>query len=42
MILISTSDVEYGRRLAEGLAAGYLPKDELSLAAIHRIMGLAA
>ena len=34
VILISTLDVAYGRRVAAGLAAGFLPKDELSLAAI--------
>jgi len=34
VILISSRDVAYGRRVAAGLAAGYLPKDELSLAAI--------
>jgi DNA-binding NarL/FixJ family response regulator len=34
VILISTRDVAYGRRVAAGLAAGYLPKDGLSLAAI--------
>lgn len=34
VILISTVDMAHGRRLAEGLAAGYLPKDEVSLAAI--------
>jgi two-component system nitrate/nitrite response regulator NarL len=38
VILISTIDAISGRRLAEGLAAGYLPKDELSLAAIHDLM----
>jgi CheY-like chemotaxis protein len=37
VILISTRDQAYGERLAAGLAAGYLPKDQLSLAAImHR------
>jgi DNA-binding NarL/FixJ family response regulator len=34
VILISTIDDADGRRLATDLAAGYLPKDELSLAAI--------
>jgi CheY-like chemotaxis protein len=34
VILISSRDVAYGRRVAAGLAAGYLPKDELCLAAI--------
>jgi CheY-like chemotaxis protein len=34
VILISSRDLAHGRRLAQGLAAGYVPKDELSLAAI--------
>lgn len=34
IVLISTRDVEYGALVASGVAAGYLPKDELSLAAI--------
>lgn len=38
VILISTVDVVSGRRLADGVAAGYLPKDELSLAAIHNLL----
>jgi DNA-binding response OmpR family regulator len=38
VILISTRDAAYGRRVAVGLAAGFLPKDELSLPAI---LGLA-
>ena len=38
-ILISTLDIDHGRLLAEGLAAGYIPKDELSLAAITEILG---
>lgn len=37
-ILISTLDPEHGRLLAEGLAAGYIPKDELSLAAITELL----
>lgn len=41
VILISTLDVAYGRRVAAGLAAGFLPKDELSLAAILEIAGFA-
>ena len=41
VILISTLDVAYGRRVAAGLAAGFLPKDELSLAAMLEISGLA-
>jgi DNA-binding NarL/FixJ family response regulator len=39
VILISTLDVAYGRRVATGLAAGFLPKDELSLAKIIEIAG---
>lgn len=42
VILISTRDVEYGRRVATGLAAGYVPKDELSLAAILEVIGAGA
>lgn len=34
VILISTRDLAYGRRVAAGLAAGYVPKEALSLAAI--------
>jgi len=34
VILISTRDATYGRRVADGVAAGFLPKDELSLQAI--------
>ncbi len=34
VVLISTRDAAYGRRVATGLAAGFVPKDELSLAAI--------
>jgi CheY-like chemotaxis protein len=34
VILISTRDVAYGNHVAAGLAAGYLPKAELSLRAI--------
>jgi CheY-like chemotaxis protein len=34
VILISTRDVAYGDRVAAGLAAGYLPKAQLSLQAI--------
>ncbi len=39
MILVSTCDVFYGRHLATGLTAGFLPKDDLSLAAILQITG---
>jgi DNA-binding NarL/FixJ family response regulator len=34
VVLISTHDVRYGQRVASGVAAGYLTKDGLSLAAI--------
>ena len=37
-ILISTLDTDHGRLLAEGLAAGYIPKDELSSAAITELL----
>ncbi len=37
VILISSRDVAYGQRLAKGLAAGYVPKDALSLEAILAI-----
>lgn len=39
VILISSRDVTYGRRVATGIAAGYLPKDELSLSAIMELIG---
>lgn len=42
VILISTRDVAHGRRIAEGVASGYLRKDQLSLAAILRLLGRAA
>ena len=38
VILISTHDVEHGRRVAEGVATGYLPKDQLSLEAILELV----
>jgi DNA-binding NarL/FixJ family response regulator len=41
VILISTLDAAYGRRVASGLAAGFLPKNEISRAAIVEIAGLA-
>jgi DNA-binding NarL/FixJ family response regulator len=41
VILISTLDAAYGCRVAPGLAAGFLPKDEISLVAIREIAGLA-
>lgn len=34
VILISTREPEYGSRVAAGVAAGYIPKDELCLASI--------
>lgn len=42
VILISTRDVAHGRRVAEGVASGYLRKDQLSLAAILQLLGRAA
>lgn len=39
VILISSRDVTYGRRVADGIAAGYLPKDELSLSAVLELLG---
>ena len=39
VILISTRDQDYGDRIASGVAAGYLPKDHLSLAAIVALAG---
>ncbi|HEX3705039.1 MAG TPA: response regulator transcription factor [Mycobacteriales bacterium] len=41
VVLISTREAEYGSRVAAGIAAGYLPKDELSLAAITDVLGQA-
>lgn len=38
VILISTVDPVDGSRLAEGVAAGYLPKDELGLPAILTVV----
>lgn len=38
VILISTREAELGRRLAAGVAAGYLPKSELSGEAIARVV----
>lgn len=37
VILISTRDAAYGNRVAAGLAAGFLPKDQLSLRAIREL-----
>jgi CheY-like chemotaxis protein len=42
VILISTRDVDEGQRLADGLAAGYLPKEALSLTAILELSDPAA
>lgn len=39
VILISTLDAAYGRRVAAGLAAGFLTKDEISRDAILEIAG---
>ena len=39
VILISSRDVAYGRQVAHGVAAGYLPKDALSLAAVLEVFG---
>lgn len=39
VIMISTIDADSGRRLARGLAVGYLPKDALSRAAILELIG---
>ena len=41
VILVSTCDDAYGRRVAAGLAAGFLLKEDLSLAAILGITGRA-
>jgi DNA-binding NarL/FixJ family response regulator len=38
VILMSTLGVDHGRLLAEGVAAGYIPKDELSLAVITELL----
>lgn len=39
VVLVSSRDAAYGRRVASGLAAGFVPKDELSLAAILAVTG---
>lgn len=39
VVLVSSRDAAYGGRLASGLAAGFVPKDELSLAAILAVTG---
>jgi CheY-like chemotaxis protein len=38
VILISTLEVDHGHLLAEGLVAGYIPKDALSLASITELL----
>jgi CheY-like chemotaxis protein len=38
VILVSTIDVDQGRLLAASVAAGYIPKHELSLAAITELL----
>ncbi len=42
VILISTRDAEDGRRMAAGVAAGYLPKEALSLRAILDVTEIAS
>jgi DNA-binding NarL/FixJ family response regulator len=42
VILISSRDVVYGRRVTHGVAAGYVPKDALSLAAVLEVFGPAS
>jgi DNA-binding NarL/FixJ family response regulator len=37
LILISSRDAEYGRRVAHGVADGFIPKDQLSRATIDAI-----
>lgn len=39
VVLVSSRDAAYGWRVASGLAAGFVPKDELSLAAILAVTG---
>jgi DNA-binding NarL/FixJ family response regulator len=39
VILVSTRDVDYGRRVSTGLAAGYLPKDQIARRAIEEVIG---
>jgi DNA-binding NarL/FixJ family response regulator len=39
VILISSREAEYGRRLAHGVADGFIPKDQLSRATIDAIAG---
>jgi CheY-like chemotaxis protein len=42
VILISSREVAYGRQVAAGVAAGYVPKDQLSLATILELIGRAS
>jgi CheY-like chemotaxis protein len=42
VILISSRDADYGRRVAAGIAAGFIPKNELSRTSIQAIVGLPA
>jgi CheY-like chemotaxis protein len=39
VVLVSSRDAAYGRRVARGLAAGFVPKEKLSLAAILAVIG---
>lgn len=39
VILISSRDLAYGRQVAHGVAAGYVPKDALCLAAVLEVLG---
>jgi DNA-binding NarL/FixJ family response regulator len=39
VVLVSSRDATYGRRVSRGLAAGFVPKDQLSLAAILAVTG---
>lgn len=40
VILVSSRDPAYGARVAQGLAAGFVPKDQLSLAAVLAVLGI--
>jgi CheY-like chemotaxis protein len=40
VILMSSRDADYGRRVAAGIAAGFIPKNELSRTSIQAIVGL--
>jgi len=39
VVLISSRDADYGQRVADGVAAGFIPKDELSRERIQAIAG---